>query len=161
MSKKEKTIVVCGAGNTAHICVGEFSSNGFDVDVFALYQDEAERWNAAMEKTGGDLIIDNPDGSQTIGRPRCVSKNPAEIIPGADIIVLPLPEFALEPTLNAIKDYIRSGTIIMVTPGGIVEWFARTALGPVFDKICLAVVQPMPYNCRVIELGRRDRKSVV
>ena len=157
VSKKSKTIVVCGAGNTAHICVGEFASRGFDVDVFASYQDEAERWNAAIAKTGGDLIIDNPDGTQTIGRPRCVSKNPADVIPGADIIVLPLPGFALEPTLTAIKDYLHPGAIIMVTPGGVVEWFAKKTLGPVFDKICLTVVQPMPYNCRVIELGQRAR----
>ena len=96
-SKDSRTIVVCGAGNAAHVCVGEFSSNGFTVDVFAPFQNESERWNAAIAKTGGDLIVDNPDGSQTIGSPRYISKKPAEIISGADIIVLPLPEFSLEP----------------------------------------------------------------
>ena len=154
-SKDSRTIVVCGAGNAAHVCVGEFSSNGFTVDVFAPFQNESERWNAAIAKTGGDLIVDNPDGSQTIGRPRYISKKPAEIIPGADIIVLPLPEFSLEPVLTAIKDYLRPGTIIMATPGGVVEWIARKTLGPIFDKICLAIVQPMPYNCRIKEFGRR------
>jgi hypothetical protein len=154
-SKDSRTIVVCGAGNAAHVCVGEFSSNGFTVDVFAPFQNESERWNAAIAKAGGDLIVDNPDGSQTIGRPRYISKKPAEIIPGADIIVLPLPEFSLEPVLTAIKDYLRPGTIVMATPGGVVEWIARKALGPIFDKICLAVVQPMPYNCRIKEFGRR------
>jgi hypothetical protein len=155
VSKGSRTIVVCGAGNATHACVGEFSSNGFTVDVFAPFQDESERWNESISKNGGDLIVDNPDGSQTIGRPRFVSKNPADIIPGADIIVLPLPEFSLEPVLTAIKDYLRPGVIIMATPGGVVEWIARKALGPIFDKICLAVVQPMPYNCRIKEFGRR------
>jgi len=117
VSKNSITIVVCGAGNASHVCVSEFYSNGFTVDVFAPFQNESERWNAVIEKTGGDLIVDNPDGSQTIGRPRYISKKPAEIIPGADIIVLPLPEFSLEPVLTAIKDYLRPGAIIMETPG--------------------------------------------
>jgi len=155
VSKDSRTIVVCGAGNASHVCVSEFSSNGFTVDVFAPFQSESERWNAAIAKTGGDLIVDNPDGSQTIGRPRLISNNPADTIPGADIIVLPLPEFSLEPVLTAMKDYLRPGTIIMATPGGVVEWIARKALGSTFDEICLAVVQPMPYNCRIKEFGRR------
>lgn len=154
-SKDSRTIIVCGAGNAAHACVSEFSSNGFIVDVFAPFQNESERWNAVVTKTGGELIIDNPDGSQTIGRPRVISKNPADIIPEADIIVLPLPEFSLEPVLTAIKDYLRPGTILMATPGGVFEWIARKVLGSTFDKICLAVVQPMPYNCRIKEFGRR------
>jgi predicted dinucleotide-binding enzyme len=74
------------------------------------------------------LILDNPDGSQTIGRPRKISKNPADIIPGADIVVLPLPEFSLESVLTEIKDYLRPGTIVMATPGGVFEWIARQAL---------------------------------
>ena len=155
VSKRSKTIAVCGAGNTAHACVGDFSSNGFAVDVFAPFQDESERWNAAIAETDGDLILDNPDGSQTIGRPRKISKNPADIIPGADIVVLPLPEFSLESVLTEIKDYLRPGTIVMATPGGVIEWIARQALGSTFDEICLAVVQPMPYNCRTTEFGRR------
>ncbi|MCP4403647.1 MAG: hypothetical protein GY801_40875 [bacterium] len=155
VSKDSRTIVVCGAGNASHVCVAEFSSNGFIVDVFAPFQDESERWNAAIAHTGGDLLVDNPDGSHTIGRPRCISNNPADIIPGADIIVLPLPEFSLEPVLTAIKEYLRPGTIIMATPGGAFEWIARKALGSTFDTMCLAVVQPMPYNCRIQEFGRR------
>ncbi|HIB54589.1 MAG TPA: hypothetical protein EYO39_07260 [Nitrospirales bacterium] len=155
VSIDSRTIVVCGSGNASHACVGEFSSNGFTVDVFVPFQNEAERWNATIARTGIDLIIDNPDGSQIIGHPRNVSKHPADIIPGADIIVLPLPDFSLEPVLTAMKDYLRPGAIIMATPGGVVEWIARKALGSTFDQICLAVVQPLPYNCRVIEFGRR------
>ena len=155
VSKYSKTIVVCGAGNASHACVGEFSSNGFTVDVFAPFQNEAERWHAAIAKTGGDLNVDNPDGSQTIGRPRHISNNPNDIISGADIIVLPLPEFALEPILTAMKAYLRPGTIIIATPGAVVEWIARKALGSTFGAICLAVVQPMPYNCRIKEFGQR------
>jgi len=155
VSKVSRTITVCGAGNAAHACVSDFSSNGFVVDVFAPFQNESERWNASITKTGGDLIVDNPDGSQTIGRPRVISKNPVDMIPEADIIVLPLPEFSLEPVLTAIKDYLRPGTIVMATPGGVFEWIARKVLGSTLDKICLAVVQPMPYNCRIKEFGRR------
>jgi hypothetical protein len=50
VSKNSRTIVVCGAGNASHACVGEFSSNGFTVDVFAPFQNESERWNAAIAK---------------------------------------------------------------------------------------------------------------
>jgi len=155
VSKVSRIITVCGAGNAAHACVSDFSSNGFIVDVFAPFQNESERWNASITETGGDLIVDNPDGSQTIGRPRVISKNPADVIPEADIIILPLPEFSLEPVLTAIKEYLRPGTIVIATPGGVFEWIARKVLGSTLDKICLAVVQPMPYNCRIKEFGRR------
>ena len=59
VSKDSRTIVVCGAGNASHVCVSEFSSNGFTVDVFAPFQSESERWNAAIAKTGGDLMKRN------------------------------------------------------------------------------------------------------
>jgi len=51
VSKDFRTIVVCGAGNAAHVCVGEFSSNGFIVDVFAPFHNKSERWNATIAKT--------------------------------------------------------------------------------------------------------------
>jgi hypothetical protein len=77
------------------------------------------------------------------------------VILETDIIILHLPEFSLQLVLSAIKDYLRPGTIVMATPGGVFEWIARKVLGSTLDKICLAVVQPMLYNCRIKEFGRR------
>jgi len=64
VSNNSRTIVVCGSGNASHACVSEFSSSGFIVDVFVPFRSKSERWNAAIAKTGSDLIVDNPNGSQ-------------------------------------------------------------------------------------------------
>ena len=42
-------MLICGSGNGAHAFAGIASSlKGTDVRVLSLYQDEAERWSAAM-----------------------------------------------------------------------------------------------------------------
>ncbi|KAJ7384092.1 hypothetical protein OS493_024109 [Desmophyllum pertusum] len=52
MSSDTIKLLICGSGNGAHAFAGIASSlKGTDVRVLSLYQDEAERWNAAMQKT--------------------------------------------------------------------------------------------------------------
>ncbi|KAJ7384060.1 hypothetical protein OS493_024074 [Desmophyllum pertusum] len=51
MSSDNIKLLICGSGNGAHAFAGIASSlKGTDVRVLSLYQDEAERWSAAMQK---------------------------------------------------------------------------------------------------------------
>jgi len=71
----------------------------------------------------------NPAGTVK-GAPQKISKQAADVIPQADVIIIPLPSFTYPSVLQGIKDYLRPGQILCVTPGqGGFDWFAKEILG--------------------------------
>lgn len=91
------------------------------------------------------------------GAPKLVSKEASEVIPEADVIVMPLPSFTYPDTLRSIKDHLRPGQIICVTPGqGSFDWYAREILGDdLAQQVTILGVMPMPFNCRIEDYGTK------
>ena len=61
---------------------------GWDVDVFAPLADEAERLRAGMAIRGG--MRTRVAGQTLVGAARCVSADPAEVMPGSELVLLAL-----------------------------------------------------------------------
>lgn len=60
--------------------------------------------------------LDDPAG-QVEGTPAVISKEASDVIPGADVILMPLPSFAHPGILSGVKEHLRKGQTICVTPG--------------------------------------------
>eukprot|EP00296_Roombia_truncata_P000205 JP435870.1.p1 GENE.JP435870.1~~JP435870.1.p1 ORF type:complete len:384 (-),score=101.56 JP435870.1:71-1078(-) len=89
------------------------------------------------------------------GKPVLVSKDPADVIPQSDVIVMPLPSFAYWDILAAIKPHLKEGTFLCVTPGqGGFGWIAQEVLGDVYKKVITFATLPMPFNCRITDFGK-------
>jgi hypothetical protein len=155
------TVCVCGGGNAAHVFIPYFSSNGYDVTVYADFKDEAERLAAACEKNGGITIHDRCDPNnikEYKAKPVAVSKDPALVVPQADYIIAALPSFAIKGVLNGIKDHLKEGSIVYIMPGqGGPDFVARECLGDLIKagKTTMAGIIPMPLNCRITTWGER------
>jgi hypothetical protein len=156
-----KTVCFCGAGNAAHVFIPYFSNNGYIVNVFADFKDEAERLKKGMEDNDGIEIHDrcNPaDIKEYKGKAQIISKDASEAVPSADFIIVALPSFAIRNVLNGIKPHLKEGSVIYIMPGqGGPDFVAKSVLGEEIaaGKTTMAGIIPMPLNCRISEWGKR------
>jgi hypothetical protein len=147
-------ITICGGGNAAHALAGIFSSRkDLVVHVYAPFGDEALRWNQALDsRVGMQVLYPNKTVS---GHPAMISANPAEVVPGAQILMLALPAFAHEKTLRDIAPHLTSGAWIGTLPArGGFGWAAREVLGAAADSFVVFGLQTLPWACRITEYGR-------
>lgn len=153
-------VCVVGGGNAAHALGALLPFKGFETTMYCPFRDEADRINTGMKEQGGYLLAkfashNNPSGGIK-GSPSVVSKNAADVVPQADLIIMPLPSFAYPTILEGLKPCLRAGQILCVTPGqGAFDWFARDVLGEeLLSKVTLMGLMPMPFNCRIEEFGK-------
>jgi len=151
---KIRKITVCGGGNGAQTLVPVASRNlGCPVDVFAPFADEAERLQAGSVAHGG---IETIGAVQVKAQPRRVSADPAEVIPGSDVIVLVLPAFAHEITLRQIVPLLDESCWVGAIParGGFDYCAVHILREQGRDDVGLWGLQTLPWACRIREYGR-------
>lgn len=150
---------IVGGGNAAQTMAALFPHLGISCNMYVPYQDEAERIRHAVEEQGyivADFAHHNDISGEVRGRPDKISKDPAEVIPECNVLILPLPSFAYYDVLSEIKPHLQRGTYLGATPGqGGFDWFAREALGELADEVVLFSILPMPFNCRIVEFGKQ------
>ena len=158
---KKPSVCIIGGGNAAHALAALLPFQGYEkTTMYCPFKDEAKRINAGIADQDGYMIADfashnNPSGIVK-GKPLLVSKNPVDVIPDADVLIMPLPSFAYPFMLKDIKPYLRDGQILCVTPGqGGFDWFAKDILGTeLMSKIIIVGLMPMPFNGRIETFGK-------
>jgi hypothetical protein len=148
-------ICICGGGNAAHVMASYMGArDDLWVGVFAPYQDEAERFLDGLNASDKGVQC-HSRGQVTCGRPDVVSALAKDVVPAADVILVPLPSFAHVDTLKAIGPYLKDGCIVVALPGqGGFNWVARNTLGPhAAAKVIVSGTNQLPYQCRTIKYG--------
>jgi len=159
--KSKGTVCIAGAGNAAHVFIPYFSNQGYTVNVFADFKDEAERLEKGIAENDGILIHDrcDPDNIKEYkGKPAIISKDAGVSVPAADYIIAALPSFAVKHVLTQIKPHLKQGAIVFVMPGqGGPDFVAKEVLGDEIKsgKVTMAGIVPMPLNCRITDWGKR------
>ncbi len=139
-------ITICGGGSLGHVCLGVLSSQkSLEVNILTS---KPEKWQQ-------EIIVTDINEKKIHGHIHCISKNPADVIPMADMIILCLPGFAIEEELLKIKPYLNPETIV----GSIVSstgffFFAHKVLG---DKARIFGFQRVPFISRTLEYGKSAR----
>lgn len=156
MSSDTIKLLICGSGNGAHAFAGIASSlEGTDVRVLSLYQDEADRWSAAMQNgLGVTLHKKGKEPTHIVSKPALIAKNPEDAMRDVDIVVFVLPAFAHQVFLDALKPHIKPGTIIVGLPGepGL-DFQVRHVLGDIGRKCTIMNFESLPWACRATEFG--------
>ncbi len=140
--KRMKRIVICGGGNLGHSLAAMFSiRDGYSV---SLLTRDASKWS-------NKIHVHQEEGGFISNEIQIFDK-PGTFLSDADIIVLALPSFALQPVLNQIKDYVRPQTWIgsIICSAGFF-WMAKKILGL---DVKLFGFQRTPHICRVNEYGK-------
>lgn len=152
-------LLICGSGNGAHAFAGIASSlHGTEVRVLSLYQDEAERWNASMQTKDLEVILHRKgqDTTSVTSKPSMVTKNAQDAMQNVDIVVFVLPAFAHQVFLDALKPYLKPGTILVGMPGepGF-EFQVRHVLGETGRQCTVMNFESLPWACRITEFGAK------
>ena len=149
-----RKITVCGGGNGAQTLVPIAGHNlGCPVDIYAPFADEAERLRVGVAAHGG---IEITGVGQPQAQPRRIIADPAEVIPGSDVVVLVLPAFAHESTLRQIVPFLDEGALVGAMParGGFDYCAAQILAERDRHDVELFGLQTLPWACRIREYGR-------
>ncbi len=112
-------VSVIGSGNAGLTAAYHFTLQGADV---CLYGSPGfDHSLADIEQRGGICALDNFNNVKLTysGFQQCdkVSRDLAETVAYADLLVLPVPSFAQEPLFIQMLPHLRDGHIIMLMPG--------------------------------------------
>ncbi len=147
-------ITICGGGNAAHTATGLLSARQeHQVNVYLSFGDEAEKWRSGIAAQGGMRV--NRPGDSILGAPIKISTDPAEVIPGAQVVLLALPAFAHESILKKISPYLEEGTLVgALAARGSFDLCAMDVLGSKAETTTLFGLQTLPWACRIKEYGQ-------
>jgi opine dehydrogenase len=146
-----RSICICGGGSLGHAIAAVAGNKGCDI---TLLSGHPELWHSQI--TAFDC-----EGQQVDSRLQKISSKPQEVIPQADLVLLCVPGYLIEPTLKSIVPYLSNNQMVgsVVCSNGFF-WIARSVLGsdnPLFG------FQRVPFICRVREYGKsveiKGRKS--
>ena len=147
-------ITVCGGGHGAHTLVAVAACNlGCPVDLYAPFADEAARLRAGVAAHGG---LEVTGAVQAQARPRRISADPAEVIPGSEMVLLVLPAFGHEATLRQIAPFLDRQAWVGAIParGGFDYCAARVLQEHGRDDGGIFGLQTLPWACRIEEYGQ-------
>ncbi len=139
-------IAVCGGGNVAHVLAGLLSQNkGLDIRVLTR---KSPLWSEAIQ-------VRDDQGRITSGRPRLISNQAGEVIPGADLVILALPAYARAAVLKTIAPHLTGDVWIGSFPGsGGFDWIAKKALQGTSARVSIFGAQRVPHISRIIRYGQ-------
>jgi hypothetical protein len=143
-----RKVTVCGGGNGAQTLVPVAAcSLGCPVDLYAPFGDEAERLRGTIRLTGA---------VEAQAAPHWASADPAEVIPGSELVVLVLPAFAHEGVLRQIAPFLDQGAWVGAMParGGFDYCAARVLKEHGRGDVGIWGLQTLPWACRIQEYGR-------
>ena len=108
-TENKQKIVICGAGNAAHIFTGLASQDSNnEVHLLSLYKTEAADFKCALSKTNDKLLtIDIIQTKKQIKSAPFNITNDPKCLDNSDIVIISLPAFAHNQYLNAIKTNIK------------------------------------------------------
>lgn len=135
-------VCICGGGSLGHVCAAVLASRkGVSVSILSGHPDKWQNFVSATD----------PDGKVYSG-PVKVSSDPAEVAAGQDIILLTVPGYLIEKTLESIRPWIGKAAVGSIVSSTGFFFFAHCILGP---EAALFGFQRVPYIARVKEYGSK------
>lgn len=163
--RRPRTVCVLGAGNAAHVVAALASAlPGWRCRVFAPRKDRADLWNAGLAE--GPLRCDFDQAyATTFGTPERVSKDAADVVPGADVLLLCVPAHANEEVLRAVAPHAGPGVCIGSVGGGSgIDWLVdevMAGVGRTPESYAVFSLVNLPWVCRVQTYARVVRVKAV
>jgi len=137
-------ITICGGGNLGHVCAGFLAAHeGHEV---SLLTTRPQAW-------AGTVDVADCRGQVFHGVLSRISNRPEDVIPGADVVLVCLPGFAIGSLLSSIAPWLRPsclvGTVVSST-GFFFEAFKHLpGTQPLFG------FQRVPFISRIVSYGQQ------
>jgi len=151
-----KTITICGSGNATHAMIPIIQSNFHgEINLFFRYQHKVDIFKRLIDEKR--LITAIKGEEKLYGRPNKVSRFAEEVCQDADLILLPLPAFAHEPTISQIAPFLKEEAIIGTIPArsGFEYSTLRILKEAQREKVKIFGLQTLPWACRTREYASK------
>ena len=135
-------LTIIGGGSLGHVCAAVASTHS-NCEV-SLLSGHPEQW-------GLQVVAIDPGGKQFSGLLKRVSAEPEVLIPDADIVLLCVPGYLIEQTLNRIAPFLGKNTCVGSIVSSTGFFFQAHRLLP--DTVPLFGYQRVPFIARVTEYG--------
>lgn len=136
-------ICICGGGNLGHVCAGFLASQ--PENKISLLTTRPDIWSRHI-----DIVA--PEGKSIHGVLNCISNNPQDVIPDAQIVLLCLPGFAIREVLCTIAPYLAPDTWVGSVVSNTGFFFEAMKVLPPDQP--LFGFQRVPFISRVTEYGK-------
>jgi hypothetical protein len=148
------SITICGTGNGAH-ALAVVASQNFDGDIDWLAGSE-ERACALREGMSEVGLRSSGAIAGSADRIRTISADPAEVIPGAGMVLILVPAFAHAAVLRRIAPHLSDDTVVGCMPArGGFEFDAMDVCGGrAGGHPMIFGLQTLPWSTRVTTLGQ-------
>ncbi len=163
----KKVLTVCGGGNGAQALAALAGSlSGWEVRIYAPWQDEAARISLGVKEHGGLEAVGKYGGVKST--PAVITADPREAAENCRLLVLVAPAFSHRPMLAALAPHLRDMTVIGAMPARSgFEYSALDILKRHQRKAIVCGLQTLPWACRIrrygaeVEIiGRKERVGV-
>ena len=138
-------ICICGGGNLGHVTAGYLAAQG--KHRVTMLTGHPDKWSSALR-----IRVKHDDGDEIIhGQLKCVTSNPKEVIPAADLVLICLPGPHIKSMLEKISPYLCRKTIV----GSIVSntgFFFQ--VHEVLKNNTIFGFQRVPFISRIVEYGK-------
>lgn len=154
--KHKLTVVVAGGGNATHVLCGLLGAHAqYVVRVWNVVEAEVAVWKERLHANGRAIVVRDfgmPGTPETTGYVSLVSSDAAEVLVGADMLIIAVPAFAHETYLTAAAAHAPAGMAVgvMVTAGGF-DWAVRHAFKHAFASMVTFGMETLPWACRLSE----------
>lgn len=135
-------ITVCGGGNLGHVCAGFLAAQ--DCCRVSLLTSSPSRWSSVIE-------VHDCKGQTFRGTLHKVSSHPEDVIPGADLVLLCLPGFAIREVLLAVRPCLSDSTWVGSVVSSTGFFFEALELLPASQV--LFGFQRVPFIARTLTYG--------
>jgi hypothetical protein len=151
---RRPVLAICGSGNAGH-ALAVVASQNFDGDVDWLVGSK-EKADLLRRGTSADGLRSTGVIEARADRLRTISSRPADVIPGADFVMLVVPAFLHASVLSSITPHVSDDTAVgcLPTRGGF-EFEASQLVRGVGAgrRRRLFGLQTLPWSTRVVKPG--------
>ena len=149
-------VIICGGGNGAHVLAGLVSSRpNNDVTVLDVYENEAERWNAEMKKSGFRVCL--PDKTEVFQKPDDVNftvTRDVKVVAEADVVIFCLPAYGHQTYFDIVPPLLKDTCIVVGMPGHPGFEYQSQHYLKASNKGCIVLsTETLPWACRISKYG--------
>ncbi len=140
-----RKIAILGAGNGGFMSAVDMSGMGFEV---TLYDSQPGRLDGVKQAGGIELLDIDSNPTGTVGKVSLAADTAADAVKGAQVILNPVPFFAVKTYAEQAAPYITDGQIIICLGKGGASLVWKKALDEAGNRsrVYLADCNTLPYG---------------
>ena len=127
-----------------------------DVRILALHEDEAKRWNTALQQKKLEVTFrcEGENASSIVSKPTLVTKNPEDAMRDAQMVIFMIPAACHQVYLDALAPHVKPGTVIVsLSEYPEFEFQVHRVLVEVARQCTIMKFQSLPWTCHITEFG--------